>query len=132
MLGLLASRRASFPPVLELDGGRRAAFLLVANCSPYTYAGSLGIRLTHGASFDLGLDAVAPDSVSAWGLPRLAFDLVRGARPRRGLTVLHDSARFEVRCDLPLPLQVDGEDLGDVDHAVFEAEPRAVTVLVGA
>jgi diacylglycerol kinase family enzyme len=132
VLGLLASRRASFPPVLELDEGRRAAFLLVANCSPYTYAGSLGIRLTPDASFDLGLDAVAPDSVSAWRLPRLAVELVRGARPRRGLTVLHDSARFEVRCDLALPLQVDGEDLGDVDHAVFEAEPRAVTALVGA
>ena len=132
VLGLVASRRARFPPVLELDGGRRAAFVLVANCTPYTYAGAMAIRLSAGASFDLGLDAVAPHSVSALGLPRLAVELVRGARSRRGLTVLHDSAGFEVRCDLPLPLQVDGEDLGDVDHAVFEAEPRAVSALVGA
>ena len=30
----------------------------------------------------------------------------------------------------PLPLQADGEDLGDVREAVFEAERDAVTVLV--
>ena len=30
----------------------------------------------------------------------------------------------------PLPLQLDGEDLGDVDAAVFEAERDALTVLV--
>jgi hypothetical protein len=29
-----------------------------------------------------------------------------------------------------MPLQVDGEDLGDVEQATFEAEPNAVTVLV--
>jgi diacylglycerol kinase family enzyme len=34
-----------------------------------------------------------------------------------------------VRCDRPLPLQVDGEDLGDVDEALFEAERGAVSVL---
>jgi diacylglycerol kinase family enzyme len=38
--------------------------------------------------------------------------------------------RLEVRCDQPLPLQVDGEDLGDVTEAVFEAEPAAIAVLV--
>jgi hypothetical protein len=36
----------------------------------------------------------------------------------------------EVRCDQPLPLQVDGEDLGDVTEALFEAERRSVSVLV--
>jgi diacylglycerol kinase family enzyme len=35
-----------------------------------------------------------------------------------------------VRCDEPLPLQADGEDLGDVEHAVFEARRDAVSVLV--
>lgn len=130
VLGIVASRGGRFPAALDLDDAHRAAFVLVANCVPYTYAGAMALRVARRASFDLGLDAVAPSSVSAWQLPRLVADLVRGARPRRGLTVLHDSAGFELRCDRPLPLQVDGEDLGDVEHAVFEAEPRAVTALV--
>ena len=40
----------------------------------------------------------------------------------------HDLDRIEVHCDVPLPLQADGEDLGDVREAVFEAERDAVTV----
>jgi diacylglycerol kinase family enzyme len=42
----------------------------------------------------------------------------------------HDLDRVEIFCDRPLPLHVDGEDLGDVEHAVFEAEREAVSVLV--
>ena len=42
----------------------------------------------------------------------------------------HDLDRIEVRCDRPLPLQADGEDLGDVDDVVFEARRDAVSVLV--
>jgi hypothetical protein len=34
-------------------------------------------------------------------------------------------------CDEPLPLEADGEDLGDVTEAVFQAERDAVDVLVG-
>ena len=41
-----------------------------------------------------------------------------------------DLDRIVVRCDMPLPLQVDGEDAGDVLEAVYEAERDAVTVLV--
>jgi hypothetical protein len=42
---------------------------------------------------------------------------------------VHDADRIEIICDRPLPLQADGEDLGDADGAVFEAERAAVTVL---
>ena len=42
--GLVASRRGRFPPALELDGAR-AAFVLVANCDPYTYAGAVAFRV---------------------------------------------------------------------------------------
>jgi hypothetical protein len=31
---------------------------------------------------------------------------------------------------VPMPLQLDGEDLGDVTEVVFEAERDAVSVLV--
>ena len=41
----------------------------------------------------------------------------------------HDLDRILIRCDLPLPVQVDGEDLGDVEEAEIVAERDALTVL---
>jgi len=38
--------------------------------------------------------------------------------------------RVELRCDRPLPLQADGEDLGDVESVVFEASRDAISVVV--
>jgi diacylglycerol kinase family enzyme len=131
-LGLLAQRRGRFPDALAVEGIGRAAFALVANCDPYTYLGRLPLRVAPGASFDTGLALVAPCDVRARDLPRLAFAAVRGARARDGLVVLHDQARVVVRCERPMALQADGEDLGDVEQAVFEAEPAAVTALVPA
>jgi diacylglycerol kinase family enzyme len=46
-----------------------------------------------------------------------------------GATIGHDLDRIEVVCDRPLALQADGEDLGDVEQAVFECERGAVSVL---
>ncbi len=43
---------------------------------------------------------------------------------------LHDIDRAELTCFRPMPLQADGEDLGDVEHVLFECERDAVTVLV--
>ena len=116
---------------LEIEGAGRAALVLVANCSPYTYAGAVGLDLVPGASFDDGLAYVAPVSLRARDLPRL---LARGARgsgfkDERTLAA-RDLDRIVVRCDEPLPLQVDGEDTGDVVEAVYEAERAAVTVFV--
>lgn len=129
-IGLVAAHRGRFAEVLELEGAGRAAFVLVVNCDPYTYAGRMAVRVARQASFDAGLDVVAPVSVGPFGTLRLLVELGRGALPRRGLTVLHDVDRIVVHCDRPLPLQADGEDLGDVEHAVFEAERDAVTALV--
>ncbi|HEY7177952.1 MAG TPA: diacylglycerol kinase family protein [Gaiella sp.] len=131
-LRLLVERRGRFPDSLAVEGVGPAAFALVANCDPYTYLGRLPLRVAPDGSFDAGLELVAPSDVRARDLPRLALAAVRGARSRDGLHVLHDRARIVVRCERSLPLQADGEDLGDVEHAVFEAEPRAVTALVPA
>ena len=67
----------------------------------------------------------------ARSLPRSCC-AARAARGRNGSGVRTGtiSTASSVRCDRPLPLQVDGEDLGDVTEAVFEAERDAVTVLV--
>ena len=131
-LRLLRERRARFEPVLELDGLGRAAFALVANTDPYTYAGRLPIHVAPQARFELGLDVLAPERVQPGSIPRLLrYALTgRGQTRARDVHYAHDLDRIELVCDHPLPLQVDGEDLGDVERAEFVAERGAVSVLV--
>jgi diacylglycerol kinase family enzyme len=126
---LVAEHRGRFEPVLEIESLGRAAFALVANAQPYTYLGSIPVRVAPDARLERGLDVVAPTAV----LPRTLLPLVRyvftGRRRPRWVLAAHDLDRFTVRCDRPLALQADGEDLGDVTEAVFEAERGAVSVL---
>jgi diacylglycerol kinase family enzyme len=128
----LAKHRFRLEPVLELKGHGRAAFALVSNCAEYSYAGRFALRVAPEASFESGLDLVAPIRMRVHELPRLlSYALGGGDRSKAPkLLYAHDLDRLEVVCDRPLPLQVDGEDLGDVEQAVFEAERDAVTVLV--
>jgi diacylglycerol kinase family enzyme len=126
---MLFERRGRFDPVLEVVGYGRAALVLVSNVSPYTFLKALAIQATPGAVFEDGLDFLAPRLLTPRTLAPLLFALATG-RPARNAFRGHDLDRIEVRCDEPLPLQADGEDLGDVEHAVFEAERRAVTVLI--
>jgi diacylglycerol kinase family enzyme len=129
-LRLLAEKRAHLEPSLEVEGLGRAALVLVGNCSPYSYAGALALDPMPRASFDAGLDVIAPEQLRARDVPRFVRLLVRGRDDAPGVIAAHDLDRLVVRCDRPLPLQVDGEDLGDVEMAVFEAERDAITVLV--
>ena len=125
----LSEHRLRYEPVLEVEGLGRAAFVLVANCSPYTYAGHLGLRFVPDASFEGGLDIVAPIAVRARAIPRLATQALRGRPGARDVLLGHDLDRIVIRCDTPLPVQVDGEDLGDVEEAEIVAERDALTVL---
>jgi diacylglycerol kinase family enzyme len=124
-------RRSRFEPMLEIEGLGRAAFALVANADPYSFAGPLPLRIAPQARFDLGLDVVAPRSIRLASLPRFVGYALLGRGQDHSDDVLygHDLDHIEIRCDEPLPLQADGEDLGDVEHAVFEAERDAVAVL---
>jgi diacylglycerol kinase family enzyme len=130
-LRLLAAHRFKLEPSIDVHGLGRAAAVLVTNGDPYTYAGALPLHLSPQAEFELGLDIVAPVRVSIGVLPRLARALLARKRRESGYVLYaHDVDHVEVTCDRPLPLQADGEDLGDVEHAVFTAEREAVTVLV--
>jgi diacylglycerol kinase family enzyme len=127
---MLLERHGSWEPSLEIEGVGRAAFVLVGNGDPYSYAGSVPLRVHPGARFEDGLAFAAPERVRARDIPRLLGSLVRGRGFGGDVHVGYDVDRIEVRCDRPLPLQADGEDLGDVEHAVFEARRDAVAVLV--
>jgi len=130
-LRTLARHNYRLDPALEVKGHGRAAFALVSNGPSYSYAGPVALQPAPNASFEGGLDLVAPTEVRSRDIPRIArYALGWGDRANaRDLVYVHDADRIEIVCDRPLPLQADGEDLGDVEHAVFEAERDAVTVL---
>lgn len=127
-LRIFARHGWALDPILDVEGVGRAAFCLVANCDPYTYCGPAPMRFAPRTTFEGGLDAIAPLRLGTLATARFLglAPIARGG----DFVVAHDAERIVVRCDRPTPLQVDGEDLGDVDGAVFEAERDALTVLV--
>jgi diacylglycerol kinase family enzyme len=129
---LVAERRGRFEPALDVQGLGRAAFALLANADPYTYAGRVPLHVAPEAQFELGLDLVAPQRVGPATLPRLLRYAFTGHGQADADDVIygHDLDRVEIACDRPLALQADGEDLGDVESAVFEAERNAAKVLI--
>jgi diacylglycerol kinase family enzyme len=129
---LVAGHHGRFEPALEVQGLGRAAFALVANGDPYSYAGPFALHVAPEARFELGLDLVAPREVQGAAIARLVRYVFRGRGQEHAGDVLyaHDLDRIEIACDRPLPLQADGEDLGDVERAVFEAERGALSVLI--
>jgi diacylglycerol kinase family enzyme len=130
VLRTIAAHGGRLEPTLDVKGHGRAASVFVANASPYTYAKGLALPIAPEASFELGLDLVAPVRVDRRSLVPTAWTLLRGRAGNERVLYGHDLDRIEIACDAPTALQVDGEDLGDVEHVVFEAERGAVAVLV--
>jgi diacylglycerol kinase family enzyme len=128
---LLARRRGRYEPAIEIEGFGRAAFVLVANSDPYSYAAGRALHVAPAARFELGLDFVAPRRIGPGGIPRIVRYLFRGKGHEDAADIVygHDLDRITVRNDGPLPFQVDGEDLGDVERVEFEAERDAISIL---
>jgi diacylglycerol kinase family enzyme len=130
IVAALAAQRGHVEPQLEISGLGRAALAFVANGSPYTYAKGVPLPIAPEASFELGLDLVAPIRIRRRTIVGTAVRILTG-RVRSGPYLYgHDLDRVEISCDEPMPLHADGEDLGDVEHVLFEAEREAVSVLV--
>jgi diacylglycerol kinase family enzyme len=127
---MLVERRARWEPQIDLEDVGRVAFVLVANCDPYSYAGAVPLHVAPEARFEDGLAYAAPEQVRARDVPRLLRAIVRGRGYDASVRMGYDLDRIVARCDRPLPLQADGEDLGDVTEVVFEARRDAVSVLV--
>jgi diacylglycerol kinase family enzyme len=131
LLGIFAERRGAFDAAMEVVGVGRVAFALVANCDPYSFVGRVPLHVAPRARFELGLDLVAPRRLRGWLLPEVAWWVLAGKGQDRSHRVLyvHDADELGITCDEATPLQADGEDLGDVSEAHFEAERGALRVL---
>jgi diacylglycerol kinase family enzyme len=132
LLSILAQRRGKLDPAMEVVGVGRVASALVANGDPYSFVGRVPLRVAPAARFEQGLDLVAPRQLRARLLPQVAWWVMAGRGQQRSPHVLyvHDADELRIVCDAPTPLQADGEDLGDVTEATFEAERNALQVLI--
>lgn len=129
---ILSERHWRVEPSMTVRGHGRAAFVVATNCDPYSYASRFPLRATPKARFELGIDLVGPRRLGRVGLAKLGWSLAVHPTHQRSpdYLYLHDLDRAVVDCDRPTPLQVDGEDIGDVTEIVLASERDALTVLV--
>jgi diacylglycerol kinase family enzyme len=119
---------------LEVDGSEPAVILrsaVVCNDNPYTYLGKMPVQLCPQASFDGGLDVLGLTSMSLPSMARfvrraLTTDTIGSLGSTR---IWHDQPHVELAADSPLPLQVDGDFIGEATRVRFELVERAVTVI---
>jgi diacylglycerol kinase family enzyme len=126
------------PPRLEALFGEesvRGVTAIVQNADPYTYFGNRPVRMGEGASLESGdlagivLRRAGPIDVPTiiWRALSERARLVRH-RHVHGFSGLA-SLRVRSADGRPLPLQVDGDYIGEVDEAVFGVEPRGISVV---
>jgi diacylglycerol kinase family enzyme len=126
------------PPRLEaeLDGESvPGVTAIVQNAEPYTYFGDHAVHMGEGASLESGnLAGVVLQRASPIDIPTITwralsnrFRLVEHRRVHgfQGQT----SLRVRSADERPLPLQVDGDYIGDVAEAEFTAVPRGMLIV---
>lgn len=132
-LSLLAMDRRHPPLTLERPGEEPVTDLflgIVANTAPWTYFRSKPIVLTPDVSFDTGLDLVAMRRMRMLGTIWSMSGMItpHGIRGRYS-RIYRDLHEFRLVSDRPIPLQVDGDYLGERDAATFRAVPSALRVI---
>jgi diacylglycerol kinase family enzyme len=126
------------PPRLEVEAGAdtlHGVTAIVQNGSPFTYFRDRPIEIAEGAALDSGtLSAAVLRSATPLGMPFISWRALspraRVVRHRQvtGLGPLHE---LTVRSadGRALPLQVDGDFLGEVGEARFSIRPGALSVV---
>lgn len=116
----------------DLEHHRDGLFLaIVQNTDPFTYLGPRPMHLCPEADLDGGLDLVALDSLRVGFVLRVIASSFGSGRHTRSRHVLHlhDQQRIEIICDEPLPVQADGEYMGNRERLTLEAVPNALWLL---
>jgi diacylglycerol kinase family enzyme len=137
-IGTFNRRYLVRPPRLEaeLDGERIAGVtVIVQNGSPYTYFGNRPVEMGEGADLDSGnLAGVVLRRARPIDMPTISFR----ALSRRARVVRHRQIQpFQGLTDLvvrscderPLPVQVDGDYIGEASEVVLGLTPRGLAVV---
>jgi diacylglycerol kinase family enzyme len=114
------------------DEERRVLVAVCCNGRPFTYFRNLPVDVCPEARLDLGLDIFGLMRIRATTIPRIVWALFisRGHIRWKTSSYFHDIAGAELVADKPLPVQVDGDYLGDQREARLELVPNALDLLV--
>lgn len=130
--GVREMRRGT--PVAVSDGGGRpvrVATVIVACGRPYAFAGPLPLDLLPNASWDGRLEWVGLTSAAPLPAARALLGALRGgrhlARPR--VVGGRTGGEVRIRAGRPMPVQVDGETLGEAREVVVRPGARLAVVV---
>jgi diacylglycerol kinase family enzyme len=126
------------PPRFEAEFGEDrigGVTAIVQNAAPYTYFGNRPVEIGEGATLESGdLAGVVLKRASPVEIPTIIWRaLSKRARISRHRQVHPFSEVTDLRIrsldERPLPLQVDGDYIGEVDEAVFGIKPHGMLVV---
>jgi diacylglycerol kinase family enzyme len=137
-IGTFLRRYVVRPPRLSVQVGDDVVdgvSVFVQNASPYTYFRTRPIELMPGAELDSGdVAGVVLERASAIDMPTVLWRALSAraeiARHRR-VTAFSgvDGLRVISRDERPIPMQVDGDYVGEADEVAFSVEPGALHVV---
>jgi diacylglycerol kinase family enzyme len=126
------------PPRLRTDIGEETVdgvTTIVQSASPYTYFGNRPVHMGEGATLEGGdLAGVVLERATLIDIPTITWRALskraRMARHRR-VRAFSEVRQLDVHSldDRALPLQVDGDYIGEVHEAHFESCPQAMLVV---
>jgi diacylglycerol kinase family enzyme len=125
------------PRVIATAGGRemRGVSVFVQNARPYTYFRRRPIDLSDGSSLESGsLSGAVLTRANALDVPTIAFRLLSKRARVGGHRRVHafdglQGLRVRSADERPVPLQVDGDYVGEHEEAVFSVLPGGLKVL---
>jgi diacylglycerol kinase family enzyme len=132
--GATRYRGADASVTLHVDGAEpeRVLFAICCNARPFTYFRSFPVDACPMAQLDLGLDFLGLTKIHATTIPRIIWSVfVSRSHPRwRNATYHHDVPGATLNSEESLPVQVDGDYIGETTHARLDLVPSALDVLV--
>ena len=134
-LSAARAHRGSAPMIsMSADGGdvTKVMLALCANTGPFTYFGRHPVDVFPHVQLDKGLDAFGLSRIGIATVPRLAwaFFVSRSHVSWPVSTYHHDVTSVELRAPAPLPVEVDGDYIGERDQATVRLIPHALDLLL--
>ena len=132
--GITKYRGADPAIAISVDGGESERYVLAICCNsrPFTYFKRAPVDVCPRASLDAGLDLYALKRIRLGTVPRIAWSVfVSRSHVRwRSARYEHDVSEIRLEADHALPVQVDGDYIGEQETATIRLIPRGLDVLV--